>query len=124
MAKGNGKPPISRRAHPGTWNIQNNPSLTAMAFFLPAAFADINIDKSRSVYYWLGKSNRDFHRRSNREGIQAAIADDVLDVCCCYAVHNDRHGRRFRVAGDPARPGQRTVVALSRLVRLGAMGEL
>jgi len=23
----------------------------AMAFFLPAAFADINIDKSRSIYY-------------------------------------------------------------------------
>ena len=25
-----------------------------MAFFLQAAFADINIDKSWSVYYWLG----------------------------------------------------------------------
>jgi len=28
--------------------------LEANAFVLQAAFADINIDESRSVYYWLG----------------------------------------------------------------------
>ena len=52
-AKGNGKTILSRCAHPGAFNIQNNTSLTAMEFFLQAAIADINIDKSRSVYYWL-----------------------------------------------------------------------
>ena len=29
--------------------------LAANAFFLQAAFADINIDKNRSVYFWSGK---------------------------------------------------------------------
>jgi hypothetical protein len=35
----------------------HSPSDPAKAFFLQAAFVDINIHKSRSVYYWLGSSS-------------------------------------------------------------------
>jgi len=52
--------------------MQNNSILTATESFLQPAFADINIDKSRSVYYWLSrrKMNRGVPSERVKNGIE------------------------------------------------------
>src|SRR5262249_48385385 len=62
----------------------NDNTLAPMAFLLQAAFADINICKSWSVYYWLGRTNDDVELAGKAIALQSLLCvENACDSVPC-----------------------------------------